>query len=513
MERKEGLEQWRTDKIEFVSNLEGGSSQEVILAMSVVPALTLIFTRELIRLLPVKSTVLTLLLEFTFYIAPIVIEFTVLSDHIVSLCVGLVVAILCLVHIKAFSSKRQHKNEEATKSDNDNNDDDDDENKKAAGSRQLVAALTEFRGTLSYVTAAAILAVDFRIFPRRFAKTEVAGFSLMDAGVGLFSMSSGITTSMKTVSDANSNSNKDSTSKRTKRSIKNKRNVPWRTIFILFGLGLARLIAVKASGYPEHISEYGVHWNFFFTLGSVSLIVSLLGIHNAWTAMVLASIILCVRSFAGATRDLDSWILDRVPLRRPLPDYWNFVPLWIRRIIEDNREGLLSVPGFVAIELLGYSIGAWLLKPFQLVGPNDRKKFVRLSVRSCIHGGAISFVLWVAVNVLGSINALPSRVLVNVPYVMFTASVGLASVSTLLCGWALFGNYAEENRGTLCTASGASTNMLATFLVANVATGLVNFSVNSITVPPVPSLCILLVYMLAVSSFAFICNKYNLRIK
>ena len=38
-------------------------------------------------------------------------------------------------------------------------------------------------------------------------------------------------------------------------------------------VGAARTVSVKATDYQEHVSEYGVHWNFFFTLAVVKVLV------------------------------------------------------------------------------------------------------------------------------------------------------------------------------------------------------------------------------------------------
>jgi phosphatidylinositol glycan class W len=117
-----------------------------------------------------------------------------------------------------------------------------------------------FRGSLQFATICAILAVDFPVFPRKFAKTETFGYSLMDTGVGAFVLSSGLVSGPRLLSKTASEISIWKSSKST---------------FFVFLIGLGRMISTKFVGYQEHITEYGTHWNFFFTLGLVPFIVAL----------------------------------------------------------------------------------------------------------------------------------------------------------------------------------------------------------------------------------------------
>jgi glucosaminylphosphatidylinositol acyltransferase len=104
-------------------------------------------------------------------------------------------------------------------------------------------------------TCAAILAVDFPLFPRRQVKTESFGVSLMDAGVGFVVLSSGVV---------------------SKQARAGPRPTFWsvaKSTAPLLVLGFVRFASVRAVDYQLHVSEYGVHckiialmqiWHFIF---------------------------------------------------------------------------------------------------------------------------------------------------------------------------------------------------------------------------------------------------------
>lgn len=113
-----------------------------------------------------------------------------------------------------------------------------------------------------FITCLSILAVDFKVFPRRFAKTETFGVSLMDIGVGIFIVSSALT------SDYARNVSKSSEVSISIKFLNILTKSGWRNVVVLT-LGIGRMIVVKLLKYHEKSSEYGLQWNFFVTLSLV----------------------------------------------------------------------------------------------------------------------------------------------------------------------------------------------------------------------------------------------------
>jgi hypothetical protein len=110
----------------------------------------------------------------------------------------------------------------------------------------------------------------------------------------------------------------------------------WQNWIVLL-LGIGRIIILKVLNYQEHVSEYGVHWNFFVTLFCIWNITDIL--HRLIRRSVLpwlAIIMLMLYQF--------------FLLKTPLTDF--IFGASRKNFIYANREGILSLFGYIPMYLL-----------------------------------------------------------------------------------------------------------------------------------------------------------------
>ncbi|KAJ3030567.1 UNVERIFIED_CONTAM: Glucosaminyl phosphatidylinositol (GlcN-PI) nositol acylation protein [Siphonaria sp. JEL0065] len=216
-----------------------------------------------------------------------------------------------------------------------------------------------FRAVLQLLTVAAILAVDFTVFPRRFAKTESFGYSLMDLGVGGFIFSNGFVAGPRL---------KSASSRNLIAVLKS-----FVIALPILVLGVVRFISMRAVEYHEHVTEYGVHWNFFLTLGFIPLLTALVqyAIPNIHFG-VAGAVIMGIYEYVLTQRNLQRYILHA---KRE----GSFFQL--------NREGICSFFGYWAIFFIAAHIGERVLTTHKrlaeleapLLGIYKKKKGERVS--------------------------------------------------------------------------------------------------------------------------------------
>ncbi|KAJ4520501.1 Glucosaminyl phosphatidylinositol (GlcN-PI) nositol acylation protein [Exophiala dermatitidis] len=426
--------------------------------------------------------------------------------------------------------------------------------------------LTHYRGSMLVVTCLAILAVDFPIFPRRFAKVETWGTSLMDLGVGSFVFSAGVVSARALVKaeEQSSQSTPDAAFiSRLSKSIRH--SLP------LFLLGLIRLWSVKGLDYAEHVTEYGVHWNFFFTLCFLAPFVEIFD-------LVARKLRYRYDSLAVALAVVYELLLDKTELLKYIisaprgPDFLSM-----------NREGVFSFVGYLAIFLCGRGTGMrvvrfrgeeaaaaladanaaagaggggwWTGGGGGTAGKNakqgqpditDPVELTRLERRVVLKDLLVQSLIYSALYYLSTdflfFNLNVSRRLANLPYVLWVAAFNNAQIFGFglieACG-VEFGygggggggpttglhrggraagqdvvrggkeEETEEGEGgdvqdqtTSRILRAFNNNGLLVFLVANLLTGLVNLTLNTLDTPPTYAMAVMLAYAGAVTAVA-----------
>jgi hypothetical protein len=131
--------------------------------------------------------------------------------------------------------------------------------------RIIKSSVYMVRSTLYILTSIAILGVDFNIFPRYLAKKKNFGISYMDVGVGYFIFCH----SLRIIRNSNENYNQMRSNESLLIGFKHFPKKFLKEIYknrLIFILGVSRLVITKLLHYKISTAEYGVHWNFFFTI-------------------------------------------------------------------------------------------------------------------------------------------------------------------------------------------------------------------------------------------------------
>jgi phosphatidylinositol glycan class W len=363
--------------------------------------------------------------------------------------------------------------------------------------------LTNFRGCMMVATCLGILAVDFRLFPRRFAKVETWGTSLMDIGVGSFVYSAGVV-GARAVLKERAEGRSTALTQRLFQSFRH--SLP------LLVLGVIRLLSVKGLDYAEHVTEYGVHWNFFFTLGLLPPFVALFQSASRFIPSYAGLAVLLGFLYQVA---LETTALKAYILTAPRTD-----------LLSMNREGVFSFIGYLAIFLAGQDTGMVVL-PRRL---NPRGTSSSGSQRTTlVLSMAARTVVWAMLCFLTTdykygAGLAVSRRLANLPYVLFVVAFNCAQLTAMCLIDTLFfpafynapDARLEKEAHDVATSRvlrAYNRNGLAIFLVANLLTGLVNMTVPTLDVGQLGTLGILVAYGSVVTGVAVALDVYNITLK
>lgn len=400
--------------------------------------------------------------------------------------------------------------------------------------------ITTYRGAMMIVTCTSILAVDFPAFPRRFAKTESFGTSLMDLGVGSFVFAAGIVAARQHLKEELNGYP----------SLKSRFISAMRHSLPLFVLGFVRLWSVKGLDYPEHVSEYGVHWNFFFTLALLPPAMAILQpLLRRSPSYGLVAFVLAILYEILLTPARKSYII----LAERKPDDW----------LSQNREGVFSFIGYLAIFIGGMGIGTgilprssepesqertkipqkdtmdedaeWLASVLGQSQENAPQEAIKAQVKEGLGLSKTTFFhlikwsgLWFIFSVWAMWHYGPglfvSRRMANLAYVVWVCAFNSAQLLLfyLIEAFMFPDLYKSKDRKTEKQRMNDATskvmkafnrNGLAMFLLANLLTGGINMSMKTLFMSDVQAMIVLVSYIGAICATALLLDHYDVPIK
>ncbi|XP_034656123.1 uncharacterized protein At4g17910 [Drosophila subobscura] len=416
------------------------------------------------KLCPRSSPSVGYAVEFLLIVPPVVLLATVASDY----CTHIL--LLMLICSLWFLFRSQALQRACARSQFD-----------LGGTRPTVFTLV--RALTHLITAVCILAIDFQSFHRPYRKSRTFGAKLMDTGIGLFVVTMGLV------------------SHRTRHTKDLRRSLVYAALPLLL-LGLARTVALLIVGYGQDEHEYGRDMNAFFTLGLTKLFGSLASLlaRRDVHLLPLGLGLLVVHQMGLSVFGFSDYVMDEDVPRETL--------------FSANREGLVSLPGFVAMYLLSIFLSRWLMSATLLSYSEMVKKLRRLLL--------LVLILW-SLFAASAFAIGISRVTCNFGYVVWTLSIictimwlglfGVDFVIDSVLPWDAHGQAVDSQEkgqllesaegegqasariGSFAICQSLNLNGLTFFLLANLLTGGVNIFLKPEDRSQAESVLILLAYM------------------
>jgi phosphatidylinositol glycan class W len=361
------------------------------------------------------------------------------------------------------------------------------------------------RGSIAILTAICILAVDFNTFPRALAKTEEFGTSLMDAGVGVVAFAGGLTSRTARWRGLSATT-PPPTSQRSFTAILFR-------ITPLILLAVARSISHAALHLPLHVSEYGVEWNFFATLAVLAIVDDFFLI-PLMCALPIRTLPIRGRAILITSMAIVMMVmLDVILLSYDSTSFAQWLLHGERgsSFFQRNREGIVSLLGFMTLHLMGTASG--------LVGANESSRVAIACAVSCVILLSMTGYFWNTNNSLfhntSHADGFPvSRRLANTPYIAWISIITLTS----LCLWRLVTLIVTLFATTMMSHHPQTLNISVlieaagnfpgpVFLFANILTGIANTSADiiwggALDAPLIAAFCVCSLQAVAVCIFA-----------
>ncbi|KAL8852806.1 MAG: hypothetical protein Q9221_002315 [Calogaya cf. arnoldii] len=492
---------YKSLKEDFVSNLSGGGIWEINSVTAVAPAAALLWSALQSRrdyfanYGPAAFTT-----DFLLNVGAILAATTIYSSAPTALNTLLILPALALYILPRWSRTRSKKSPPSVVA---NGTPDQKGGQDGLDPLPERPFITHYRGSMMVVTCVAILAVDFRAFPRRFAKVETWGTSLMDMGVGSFVFAAGLASARPVLKAREAGRG---TSIAASMVAAARHSAP------LLLLGFVRLYSIKGLDYAEHVSEYGVHWNFFFTLALLPPFAALI--------QPLPQSLFSVHSIALSAALVYQIVLDTTSLKA----YVLTAPR--DNLLSQNREGVFSFVGYFGIFLVGQAVGFDILpcrNPSTMAFLSHLNPKYQILTRLVLWSAWFSALLFSAISYRG-FGLQVSRRLANLPYMLWVSAFNCAQLA-LFCaievlmfpGLYLATDKRIETRrckhATSQILGAFNANGLAIFLLANLLTGVVNLSTNTLQANRARAMVTLLFYALVLASIATTLHIRKIKIK